>query len=378
MKNNKIVIAADIFPPDIGGPATYSKKVAEELIKKDWQVSLVCYSDYKKNEGDTDFIFRIVRSNVRGWHHIKYFVRLFLLSFGANVIYAMGPVSAGYPAMLVAKILKKKLVVKVVGDYAWEQARNMHVTYLGIDDFQKEIFSGKVGKLKTIEAKVCQSADKVVTPSKYLKSIVAGWGVREENIEVVYNAVEVPNIYSEIKSTGNFNITSVGRLVPWKGFELLIRLMPELLREDKNFRLSIYGSGPEKEKLEKLIAELGLVNIVNLYALPHYNLMCSLSQMDLFVLNTGYEGLPHTVIEAMTLDIPVITTNLCGNPEIVENGYNGLLVEYNNREQLKEAILKLYNNQELRNKFIENSKEVLKKFKFEEMINKTEKLLSEV
>ena len=374
--NKKITIVADIFSPDIGGPATYSQKLAEELVKKSWQVNLICYSDIKQEDDYNFSIKRIIRSNIKGWHHLKYFLSLFWLAIKSDVIYAMGPVSAGLPAMWVSRLLRKKLVVKVVGDYAWEQARNSNVTDIGIDKFQTKKFGGKIGKLKKIESKVCKSADKVITPSKYLKGIVNGWGVDENKIEVIYNAVEIPNVIK--KSTRFKNIASIGRLVSWKGFELLIKLMPELLEKDKDFRLFIFGSGPEKEKLEKLITELNLINIISLYNLPCKKLISSLIDMNMFVLNTGYEGLPHTVLEAMSAGVPVVTTNLCGNPEIVQDGYNGLLVEYNNKEQIKEAILKLYNNPELGEKFVNNSKEVLKNFKFEDMINNTEKLLREI
>ena len=77
------------------------------------------------------------------WHYFKYFCRLFFLSINFDTIYAMGPVSAGYPASRVAKFLGKKFVVKVVGDYAWEQARNLKLSKLEIDDFQQEKLVGK-------------------------------------------------------------------------------------------------------------------------------------------------------------------------------------------------------------------------------------------
>ena len=63
-KNNKIVIAADIFPPDIGGPATYSRKLADELVKKNWQVQLICYSDKQQEDKYSFYVNRIIRRTV--------------------------------------------------------------------------------------------------------------------------------------------------------------------------------------------------------------------------------------------------------------------------------------------------------------------------
>jgi len=95
----------------------------------------------------------------------------------------------------------------------------------------------------------------------------------------------------------------------------------------------------------------------------------------IFVLNSGYEGLSHIILEAMAMELPIITTNVCGNPEIVQDGYNGLLVEYNNKEQIKNAILRLWKDENLRKKLIENGKKTLERFKLETMIDETLNIL---
>jgi len=100
-----------------------------------------------------------------------------------------------------------------------------------------------------------------------------------------------------------------------------------------------------------------------------------LDKTRVFILNTGYEGLSHVILEAMACGVPVITTSVGGNPELIENGYNGILVEYNNKEQLKEAILELWNDAELREKFVANSYKVLEKFSLANMIERTIEVL---
>lgn len=372
----KIVIAAEIFPPDIGGPATYSKRVVEELVKRGWQANLICYSDKKHQEGDPPYVHRIKRSKLKIWHYKKYFTELKELAKDSDIIYAQGPVASGWPALRVKRLTGKKLVVKVVGDYAWERARNSGETDIGIDKFQNQRFTGKIGRLRKIERMVCQKADKIIVPSQYLKKIVSGWGVSEDKIEVIYNSFE---LQFESRPINKNLIVSVGRLVPWKGFETLIELMPELLKENKEFKLVISGDGPQREKLINLAENLNLKdkNVV-IGSMRHDQVIFYLTQASVFVLNSGYEGLSHTILEAMAAGVPVITTNVGGNPELIKDGENGLLVEYDNKEQLKSAILKLYNNPELRQKFVNNSKAVLKKFTFNEMMEKTIKVLKSV
>ncbi len=372
----KLVIAAEIFPPDIGGPATYSKILAEQLSKQGWPVKLICYSTKIENDKYPFTVIRILRGQStlsRYWQYLWYLLKM--ANQDCDLIYAMGPLSSGLPAIIVGFLLSKKVVVKVVGDYAWEQARNLGNTEIGIDEFQKQNLSGKIGWLKKIEKFVCQKAAKVIVPSQYLKRIVSGWEVKENKIEVIYNSFELKLTDSPKDKD---LIISIGRLVPWKGFDTLIGLMPELLQDNPSFRLEIYGDGPQKEKLESLIAKLDLSKKVLIKNVIHDELMLKLASAEIFILNTAYEGLSHTILEAMAAGTPVITTNIGGNPELITDQKNGLLVEYNNKEQLKAAILKLYNNSELRQKFVENSKSVLEKFSFENMINQTINLFNQL
>lgn len=371
----KVLIAAEIFEPDIGGPATYGKKIAVELANRGFDVSLICYSNKIEEDNYNFKITRVLRGSNPLSRYLRYFFTILKLGKDVDVIYAQGPVGSGLPVTMANFILKKKVIVKVVGDYAWEQARGLGITDMGIDEFQSKNFGGKVGRLKKIESFVCKKADKVITPSYYLKSIVAGWGVPEDQITVVYNSATLPNVTKQVSDKDI--ILSIARLVPWKGFSLLIDLMPELLKVNPKFYLQILGSGPDEEKLQKQIKDLSLEDKVSIKLVDHRQRDEILSKTNIFVLNTGYEGLSHTILETFAAEVPVITTNIGGNPELIENGVNGVLVEYDNKEEIKKAILELYSNQELRKKLTGNAKEVLNKFTFEKMINDTIKVLQE-
>ncbi|MFA6215970.1 MAG: glycosyltransferase family 4 protein [Patescibacteria group bacterium] len=379
----KLIIAAEIFPPDIGGPATYSKKLAEELSRRGWKISLICYSTKLENDNYPFSVVRILRGQEMFKRYVQYFWHLLkLANKDCDLIYAQGPVSSGLPAIVVRFLLSKKVVVKVVGDYAWEQARNSNQTEIGIDEFQKQNLSGKVGWLKKIEKFVCKNASKVIVPSEYLKKIVLGWGIGEDKIEVIYNSVGLSFSDWSIDSPKNDKekwLVTAARLVPWKGIDTIIKLMPDLLKELPSLKFKIIGDGPQKEYLKHLIDELKLHDHVEMVgSLPREAVMGYLRLADLFILNSSYEGLSHVLIEALGCKTPILASNVGGNPELITDGQNGLLIEYNNQKQLKEAILKFYNDPELRQKFAENSKTVLKKFTAEEMFDKTTKALESV
>ena len=96
---------------------------------------------------------------------------------------------------------------------------------------------------------------------------------------------------------------------------------------------------------------------------------------DIFLLNTGYEGLSHTILEAMTLGTPVITTNRGGNPELITNGKSGLLIEFNDKDGLCSAIQSLLDDPKLTSSVVHEAEMVVEKFNQEKMIKETKATL---
>lgn len=318
----KIIFATGIYPPDIGGPATYVERLARELNQP-----VISYS-------------RKLKKYPKGLKHFLYFLCLLWLAKDRDLIYAQNVTSAGLPALFVAKILRKRFVLKVVGDAAWEQ---------------------KKPYLKKIQQYVASNAQGIIVPSRYVKEMVVSWGVPAEKITVIYNAPDsLPQLIiskdeakKKIGIEGDI-ILSVGRPVPWKGFDDLRAIMPDLLKENPNFQLVIIG---EDKKV------------------PHEQMPYYFKAAGIFVLNSGYEGLSHVILEAMHFGTPVIASREGGNPELIQDNFNGLLVEYKNREQMKEAILKLWRDRAMQEKFINNSREKLKGFTWENLVEKTIKVL---
>src|SRR6185369_1492821 len=230
-----ILIATGIFPPDIGGPASYSKVLAEKLSAEGFKATVITYSGKKKDPGDKQLPFRVIRISKRiprFLRHFFYFIKTYQEAGKADKIFALNAVSAGYPAYLAAKFRKKKFFVRIAGDYAWEIAIGKKRTFLLIDDFQKSPKTGWTKFLNNMQIRICRQADGVIVPSKYLSKIVQGWGIPGEKIHVVYNGVDfTPSELSredarkQLGIPGNI-ILSVGRLVPWKGFRMLVKMMP--------------------------------------------------------------------------------------------------------------------------------------------------------
>lgn len=330
----KLVIATPLYPPDIGGPATYAKTLETELPKHGAAVSVVSFHSVRKFP-------KVIR-------HIFYTVKLFIASRDASVILALDPVSVGLPATLVSLLRAKPLVVKIVGDYAWEQGRQRFGVKDDLDVFvtkPSNRYLAQVGMLRVVQRFVAGRAQRIIVPSNYLKGIVSAWGIKEEKIDVVYNAYDGGEKNGD---RGSFRqkyglsghiIMSAGRLVPWKGFETLIRLMKDIVSEYPDAKLFIAGTGPDESMLRRLIVSEGVGDaVILLGGLSHDVLMEYIVLADCFVLNTGYEGLSHQLLEVLAMGTPIVTTRIGGNPELIENGKTGFLVPYNDSEEIRRAI----------------------------------------
>lgn len=330
----RILIATGIFPPDIGGPATYVATIAPELARRGLSVEIVTYARHDAIESVQGITVEKVDRNTNTLsRYISYCRALARRMRKVEYVFAQDPMSSGLPATLMSKLFMKKFVIKVVGDYVWEQASQRYGLECTIDEWQGMHVGVLLGVWRWLERWVARQADEVIVPSVYLKNIVRAWGVESNKIRVVYNAVEMPALHVDEKDSNVW--VSVGRLVPWKGFTMLISLMAHYPTK----RLEIIGDGPDRAKLEEYIRAHGVQDRVRLRgALPREETLHQIATAQLFLLNTNYEGLSHTLLESLLLGTPVVTTNVGGNPEVVTDGVTGHLLSYNDVNRWRKVL----------------------------------------
>lgn len=381
----KLLIATGIYAPDIGGPASYVRALGTRLAARDVQVTVVTYSSVRVFKGDADMPFTVQRVWTRipwGIRHVLYFFRVLMAARTADGVLLLNAATAGVPATVAARIWGKPTIVRIVGDYAWEIALQTGKTFLMINDFQKSVKTGRIRRLDRMQKWVAERARAVVVPSEYLADLVGGWGIDKEKIHVVYNGVDLPKIdlakeeaRKQIGIAGNI-IVSCGRLAPWKGFRMLIKVVPQLLQFNQFVRLVIVGDGGDMAMLQSVVRNLGLERKVFLVGRKsHQELAVYLAAADMFVLNTGYEGFSHQVLEAMQAGIPVITTSVGGNREVIVQGQNGIMVRYNDEFNLVEAIKTIWRQPELAEQLVANGHHTVAAFSVEKMFSQTVELL---
>lgn len=144
-------------------------------------------------------------------------------------------------------------------------------------------------------------------------------------------------------------IGTVGRLVPVKNQTLLVRAAARLARDFPQMRLLITGEGPLHDDLIALAETLGIAPQVMLLG-NRDDIPGIMKALDIFVLPSLNEGMSNTILEAMSTALPVVATNVGGNPEIIDAGRTGMLVNSNHEEQLADTLRLLLVNRETREK----------------------------
>lgn len=347
--SRRILIVTGIYPPDIGGPATYVPILAEGLVDAGDRISVVTYGDEKTPKSERWRLSKVSKNGPAPWRYLKMFFRVLRLAGHTDLVYAQTPSSDGFPASLAAAIRRKPFALKVVGDYAWEAYQNRE-TKKGnqnielLDQFLARRHDGWIRVLEWMERFVASRAKVVVVPSQYLGSVIARWGVPQDRIRVIYNAIPtfpasatreaLRHAYGVEQKRVLFTVV---RFVPWKGVGFLLRVLKRL---PPDIFFVVAGDGPMRGAWEKEAYELGVTSRVRFLgslskqAVADWNVAA-----DAFALASGYEGYPHVVVEALMSGLRCYVSDQAGNKEMGTIAPDGVSVlPYGDEDAWVEAL----------------------------------------
>lgn len=337
----KVVFATGIFPPDIGGPATSVSMLADAWTAQGHQVAVVTYSDVGDDGIARPYEVKRVLRTQSAWRRYWTFLRaLWRASDAPGPIFAQDGVASGLPALIVATFRRRRLILRVAGDFAWERAQVAYGYTDSIEDFQKDMsVPPPILFARALQRFVYRRADRVIVPSRYLAELAKTWGVARGRVRIIYNGVHLPNITEPVEKRAH-RVVASGRLVPWKNFDVLIKSMPGVLAKFPDASLMIVGDGPEETRLRSLASAPMLKDKVNFVGRLKRDEVCqAISASGVFVLPSSYEGFSHQLVEAFACGTPVVASRAGGNPELVEDGKNGTLVEPGDAKGLSDAIV---------------------------------------
>jgi glycosyltransferase involved in cell wall biosynthesis len=328
------VLMPTIYYPHIGGITLHVENLVKHL--KDVEFHILTYDDYEENEYKNVIIHNV--PHLKKFRGISYLINAYKI--GKDIIKREGidliHSHYAFPQGCVGALLKNKLSIPHI------------LTLHGSDALiLKNSLKGRYFfKYATI------NSDRIICVSRYIKNQL------DENLKnravVIYNGVNKKILYNE----GDYNFgLFVGAFVPQKGVDILIEAIKDI---DFNFKL--IGDGKLYKKIEDFIVKNNLIHI-ELLGRKSFNETASfMRKCSFLVVPSRSEGFGMVAVEGMACSKPVIATKVGGLEEIVIDGYNGLLVEKNNPNDLKEKILELINNEELRKTLGKNGKEFSKKF----------------
>ena len=367
----KILITVGIYPPDIGGPASFVPKIANLLSQNNYEVTVICLSDSNLQDNETYKVKRILRNQNLLIRWLKTIILIMLNGRNAEYIFVNGLPMESYVANI---FLRKKLVRKIVGDWAWERGRNKGLIEDSFDEFQLNSHNLHLEIAKFSRGWTATKADIVITPSRHLSNVVKNWGVKADKLKVIYNGTRITNNEFSKSNSNIIKLITVGRLAPWKNVNTIIEAVHLLKNQDLKINLIIVGSGPEDLDLKKQVNNLNLTNEVIFTGQKKYSdLKEYYKSADIYIQASGYEGLPHVLLEAINFDLAIISTPIGGTNEILQDGKNGFILDLEkgikpNSENLKNIILEVVNNKKLTEEKKVNAKKLLNS-KFDESKN---------
>jgi len=312
-ENKNILLATGVYPPEIGGPATYVKILQDELPKYGFNVKIVTYGS-----GNADGVAYINREQNQLARYWQFFLALWKIRKDVDVIYAFDLLSVGLPCAIFKLIFPgKKFVIRLGGDRQWEEAIQQRTYQNTLRQYYiDKKFSRKEKLFYTLSNFVLSSADHLIFNAEILRDIYTKHrGIEIEKTSIVKNFI--PKIDKSILQPENrdyLNILFIGRIILVRNLQRLIDAFV-LVKEKMTDKivLNIIGNGPEKNSLVEYVKGKNLGEYIFFSdGVDHDTALNKIFNSDLLVFPSLTEINSNTIIEAIRLNKPVVTTRESG------------------------------------------------------------------
>lgn len=223
---------------------------------------------------------------------------------------------------------------------------------------------------------IYKKANLVTCGEMVKKNLVNYYKLPKKSITVIHNAVRAYDgdtspieVFDYLKKEGYSLIGNIGRLSKQKGMEYFIKSLPLVLKKNPNVMYIIIGDGEEKEKLVSLTKKVHVEDRI-IFMGYRNDIRNVITQLDLVVLSSLWEGLPLIPIEAFSVGKTVVGTAVDGTIEVIQNGINGFLVPSKSPEAIADKVNYFMENREMLVEFGANAKKRFEaEFSFEKFAN---------
>lgn len=269
----------------------------------------------------------------------------------------------------------KTLLYSVVLKYLVSGLRIMHTCH-SHSEYTKEAFNGSIAYWKYALRKklliwlMAQHYPPILTISQDTKQRLARSGIKQDNIKVLHNGIDInhwhrskatPVLRGELKLNHNdFLVGTVARITYDKDLPTFFEVAKNVSEQLPNVKFVIVGDGYGEElaKAQKKVKDRGMEKII-FFTGHRTDLLDIYSSFDIFLMTSLTEGLPNTLLEAMAMEVPVVSTSVGGVPELVTPHKNGLLCPVGDAECLYKAIIFMLKDPQTRQTMADNSRKYI-------------------
>jgi glycosyltransferase involved in cell wall biosynthesis len=308
--------------------------LAEWLAQRGHAVTVIAYADRDACSIEHGFEVRRIRriSKLRRYQRMQQMCAEELRR--ADLVFTSDHLCA--PLVRALKAVPRPSILRVMIDPAWELSSRYGWSDQTPDEFRisPSTYRGAFVALRQRRWWHCFSH--LVAPSEYLKRVLCEYGVAEDRIACIKNPYHGTLLLEPNPLRSERTVLIVARLANWKRIDHALR---EFAGLPPDWNLRILGDGPRRGELEALTKSLGIAARVEfLGACDHATVQKAMRAATVLLQTSSYEGLSHTLLEALAAGLPIVATEVGGNVELLRGGLLGLPLAPNPPWQLAERI----------------------------------------
>lgn len=172
-------------------------------------------------------------------------------------------------------------------------------------------------------------------------------------------------------------LIAVGRLAYQKNYPMMFRAFAQVHKLYPQYQLVVYGDGPQKEEIREEITKLGMEGHIVLAGKSDH-VIDEMNRSRLFVMSSDYEGMSNALLEAICVGLPVLSTDVSGAKELIDNGKNGVVVPVGDEAAFTSALEQLFSSPEKMEEMGKYSKAKAPEFKEEKIVDQWERLIKAI
>ena len=349
MMNSVIMLVNEFSPLPVGGAERQAERLSANLANRGWVVRVITrhapgIPSYESRSGFT--IIRLASWGKGKLKSITFFldilIQLWRLRNQYSILHAHLAFGPAFAAVLVARLLKKRVVVK----------------FGNSGEFGDISVSNKTWRGRLRLAVLRQWADVVIVLDTSMQAEAVSNGFSASKVRRIVNGIDAKNFspkttrllaQTNLDLAGKTVVLSVGRLSAQKSLPFLIKMFCEALRNAPTLHLILLGDGPDREQLEDLVNALNLNQSVT-FAGNQKDVRPYLEAADIFVLPSISEGISNALLEAMSAGLACLATPVGGNSDVLDHGDCGLLLPVNDVQAWSDALVKVAQSPDVREK----------------------------